>query len=140
LWAGGPVTRESPFFPLCEAAAYPIPDPAPRIVIGGETAAGARLAGRIGDGWTAFDENFEKNLPLYLEAVEASGRRREDQVVYVGFERTPWLDDFDISETEWCREPTAAWERWQAAGADGAVVLAKTTSDIDALVDAVAKW
>jgi alkanesulfonate monooxygenase SsuD/methylene tetrahydromethanopterin reductase-like flavin-dependent oxidoreductase (luciferase family) len=140
LWAGGPVTRESPFYPLREAAAYPIPDPAPRIVIGGETATGARLAGRIGDGWTAFDENFEENLPLYLETLAAAGKRRADQVLYVGFQGTSALGDFDISETEWCREPRTAWERWRSAGADGAVVLARTPSDVDALVDATARW
>ena len=75
LWTGGPVTRESPYYPLVDAAAYPIPNPPPPIVIGGETPAGARLAGRIGDGWSAFDNNFEANLPLYLEALEAAGRK-----------------------------------------------------------------
>ena len=140
LWSGGPVTRESEFYPLRGAAAYPIPEPPPPIVIGGETKSGARLAGRIGDGWTAFEENFEQNLPLYLEALEAAGKRREDQVVHVGFEGSDWLGDFDIRETEWCREPRAAWERWNAAGADGAVVLARTTADVDALVDATARW
>jgi alkanesulfonate monooxygenase SsuD/methylene tetrahydromethanopterin reductase-like flavin-dependent oxidoreductase (luciferase family) len=69
LWTGGPVTRESPYYPLAEAVAFPVPDPPPPIILGGETAAGARLAGRIGDGWSAFDDNFEENLPLYLEAL-----------------------------------------------------------------------
>ena len=73
LWTGGPVTRESPFYPLVDAAAYPVPDPPPRIIVGGETAAGARLAGRIGDGWSAFDDNFEENLPLYLESLDVVG-------------------------------------------------------------------
>jgi alkanesulfonate monooxygenase SsuD/methylene tetrahydromethanopterin reductase-like flavin-dependent oxidoreductase (luciferase family) len=140
LWGGGPVTRESPYYPLREAAAYPIPDPAPPIIIGGETAAGARLAGRIGDGWTAFDVNFEENLPLYLESLEATGKRREDQRVYVGFQGASWLGDFDIAESEWCREPRAAWQKWHAAGADGAVVLARNLSDIDALVAAAERW
>ena len=30
LWTGGPVTRDSPFYPLRDASAYPIPDPLPR--------------------------------------------------------------------------------------------------------------
>ena len=68
------------------------PIPPPPIIVGGETPAGARLAGRIGDGWTAFDDNFEANLPLYLEALEATGRRREDQRVFVGFQGD-WLGD-----------------------------------------------
>jgi coenzyme F420-dependent glucose-6-phosphate dehydrogenase len=98
LWTGGPVTRESPYYPLHEATAFPTPVPPPPIVIGGETPAGARLAGRIGDGWTAFDDNFEQNLPLYLEALEASGKRREDQRVLVGYQGD-WLCDASIAET-----------------------------------------
>ena len=95
LWTGGPVTRESPFYPLVDAAAYPIPNPPPPIVIGGETPAGARLAGRIGDGWSAFDVNFEANLPLYLESLEAAGRARADQRVIVGFQGD-WLGEEQI--------------------------------------------
>jgi alkanesulfonate monooxygenase SsuD/methylene tetrahydromethanopterin reductase-like flavin-dependent oxidoreductase (luciferase family) len=140
LWTGGPVMRESPFYPLRDAAAYPVPTPPPPIVIGGETNTGVRLAARIADGWTAFDTNFEQKLPVYLEALQAAGKRREDQVLYVGFEGGFWLGDFDLAETEWVREPRAAWERWKAVGADGAVVLARTTSDVDALVDAVGRW
>jgi alkanesulfonate monooxygenase SsuD/methylene tetrahydromethanopterin reductase-like flavin-dependent oxidoreductase (luciferase family) len=139
LWTGGPVSRPSPFYPLARATAYPIPDPPPPIVIGGETRAGARLAGRIGDGWSTFDDNFEANLPIYLESLEASGKRREDQLVYVGFQGE-WLSDERIADTPWVQSPREAWERWREAGADGAIVLARTTEDVDALVDAVARW
>ena len=95
--------------------------------------------GRIGDGWSTFDDNFEQNLPLYLEALEASGRRREDQRLYVGFQGD-WLGDADIAESPWCRIPRATWERWREAGADGAIVLARTTADVDALVAATDRW
>jgi len=139
LWTGGPVSRSSPFYPLEDAHAFPVPTPPPPIVIGGETPAGARLAGRIGDGWSAFDDNFEQNLPLYLEALEAAGRRRADQRVLVGFQGD-WLGDADLRESPWCREPRASWDRWREAGADGAIVLARTTSDVDALVEAVGRW
>lgn len=139
LWTGGPVTRPSPYYPLEDAVAFPVPNPAPRIIIGGETPAGARLAGRIGDGWSAFDDNFEQNLPLYLEALEAAGRSRADQQVLVGFQGD-WLGEADIAETEWVREPRAAWQRWRETGADGAIVLARSTADVDALVEAVGRW
>lgn len=139
LWTGGPVTRPSPFFPLTDAAAYPVPDPAPRIVLGGETPAGARLAGKIGDGWSTFDDNFEKNLPLYLESLEAHGRAREDQTVLVGFQGD-WLAEASIRDTGWIEAPRETWERWRAAGADGAIVLARSTDDVDALVGAVDRW
>ncbi len=139
LWTGGPVTRDSPFYPLHEAYAHPVPDPPPPIVIGGETPAGSRLAGRIGDGWSAFDDNFETNLPIYLESLAASGRRREDQQVLVGFQGD-WLGEDPIADTPWVREPRETWAHWQAAGADGAIVLARTTPDVDALVEATGRW
>jgi alkanesulfonate monooxygenase SsuD/methylene tetrahydromethanopterin reductase-like flavin-dependent oxidoreductase (luciferase family) len=139
LWTGGPISRESPYYPLREASAYPVPDPAPRIVIGGETPNGARLAGRIGDGWTTFDTNFERNLPLYLEALAATGRRREDQLVLVGFQGD-WLGEESVRDTGWISDPRATWAHWAAAGADGAVVLARSTDDVDALVAAVERW
>jgi alkanesulfonate monooxygenase SsuD/methylene tetrahydromethanopterin reductase-like flavin-dependent oxidoreductase (luciferase family) len=139
LWTGGPITRPSTFYPLQDAAAYPVPDPPPPIIIGGETAAGARLAGRIGDGWTAFEENFETSLPVYLDALAESGRVRTDQRVYVGFQGE-WLSDERIVDSPWVREPRATWERWREAGADGAILLARTTEDVDALVDSVARW
>jgi alkanesulfonate monooxygenase SsuD/methylene tetrahydromethanopterin reductase-like flavin-dependent oxidoreductase (luciferase family) len=139
LWTGGPVTRESPFYPLHDAHAHPLPDPPPPIIIGGETAAGARLAGRIGDGWSAFDDNFEANLPIYLESLEAAGRRRADQRVIVGFQGD-WLGDESIADSPWVGAPRETWERWHAAGADGAIVLARTTADVNALVEATARW
>jgi alkanesulfonate monooxygenase SsuD/methylene tetrahydromethanopterin reductase-like flavin-dependent oxidoreductase (luciferase family) len=139
LWTGGPITRPSPFYPLVEAHAWPIPDPTPRIIIGGETPAGARLAARIGDGWNTFDDTFEARLPLYLEALDAAGRRREDQHVYVGFQGE-WLSDETLVGSPWVDAPAETWARWRDAGADGAIILARTTADVDALVDAVERW
>ncbi len=139
LWTGGPITRESRYYPLKDAVAYPIPLPPPPIVIGGETSAGARLAGRIGDGWSAFDDNFEANLPLYLESLEASGRARADQRVIVGFQGD-WLGDEAIADSPWVQAPQETWARWEAAGADEVIVLARTTADVDALVGAVDRW
>jgi alkanesulfonate monooxygenase SsuD/methylene tetrahydromethanopterin reductase-like flavin-dependent oxidoreductase (luciferase family) len=139
LWTGGPVTRDSAFYPLVEAYAHPVPVPPPPIIIGGETPAGARLAGRIGDGWSAFDDNFETNLPIYLESLAATGRPREKQRVIVGFQGD-WLSDESIAGSPWVEAPRETWERWRAAGADGAIVLARTTADVDALVEATDRW
>ena len=139
LWSGGPISRPSPFYPLRNAHAWPVPKPPPPIVIGGETVAGARLAGRIGDGWTAFDDNFEANLPAYLESLEESGRSRADQTVIVGFQGD-WLSNERIADGPWVSEPRETWERWRAAGADAVIVLARTTADVDALVAAVDRW
>jgi alkanesulfonate monooxygenase SsuD/methylene tetrahydromethanopterin reductase-like flavin-dependent oxidoreductase (luciferase family) len=139
LWTGGPVSRPSSRYPLAAAAAYPIPDPAPRIVVGGQTRKGAALAGRIGDGWQAFDKTFEAHLPTYLETLESEGRRREDQTVYVGFEGD-FLSDESIRDSPWIHDPRGTWDRWREAGADGAIVLARSTDDVDALVEAVQRW
>ena len=139
LWTGGPITRESPFYPLHEAYAHPVAPKPPRIIVGGETRPGARLAARIGDGWSTFDDNFEANLPGYLETLEAEGRRRDEQQVLVGFQGD-WLGEQSVADTPWVIEPRDAWARWRAAGADGAIVLARSTADVDALVDAVARW
>jgi alkanesulfonate monooxygenase SsuD/methylene tetrahydromethanopterin reductase-like flavin-dependent oxidoreductase (luciferase family) len=139
LWTGGPVTRDSPFDPLRAASAHPVPERPPPIVIGGETPAGARLAGRIGDGWSAFDDKFEALLPIYLESLAAGGRRREDQRVLVGFEGD-FLGDEPIAESPWIQAPRETWERWHEAGADGAIVLARTTADVDSLVEATGRW
>ncbi len=97
------------------------------------------MAARIGDGWNTFDDNFEANLPVYLEALAQHGRRREDQLVLVGFQGD-WLSDERIDDSPWVAEPRETWARWHEAGADGAIVLARTTADIDALVSAVDRW
>jgi alkanesulfonate monooxygenase SsuD/methylene tetrahydromethanopterin reductase-like flavin-dependent oxidoreductase (luciferase family) len=140
LWTGGPVTRPSPFYPLDDAVAFPVPDPLPPIIVGGESRPGAALAARIGDGWNTFDDNFEANMPVYLEALEAAGKRRENQTVIVGFQGD-WLGEkSSVAESGWLAEPRATWERWHAAGADAAIVTARTTEDVDALVESVARW
>ena len=140
LWTGGPVTRPSPFYPLNDAVAHPVPEPPPKIIVGGETRPGAELAARIGDGWSTFEDNFEKHLPLYLEALEAAGRRREDQAVIVGFQGEWQKDASSVIGSPWTSEPRETWERWREAGADGAVVTARTTEDVDALVESVERW
>ena len=68
-----------------------------------------------------------------------AGRRREEQLVLVGFQGGDWLSDEPDGESEWVREPRAARERWAEAGADGAVVLARSTADANQLVDAVGR-
>ncbi len=141
LWTGGPVSRPSPHYPLRDAVAFPVPDPPPPIIVGGETRAGAALAARIGDGWTAFDDNFVENLPVYLEGLEAAGKERDDQTVLVGFQGSTWdKDPSTILDSPWVHEPRDEWERWREAGADGAIVTARSTADIDALVESVARW
>ena len=140
LWTGGPVTRPSPFYPLADAVAYPVPEPPPKIIVGGETRPGAELAARIGDGWSTFDDNFETHLPLYLEALDAAGRRREDQTVIVGFQGEWQKDASSVIDSAWVSAPRETWQRWHEAGADAAIVTVRTTEDVDALVESVDRW
>ena len=57
----------------------------------------------------------------------------------VGFQGD-WLGDQAIAASPWVREPRAEWQRWREIGADGAIVLARSTADVDALVEAVERW
>ena len=140
LWRGGPVTRKSASYPLREALALPVPDPPPRIVIAGESPAGARRAARIGDGWTASDANFEARLPDYLEALDAAGRRREDQLVLVEVNEGDWLDDVSLEASPWVTAPRATWDRWRMPAPTGPSSWLAHPQDVAALVDATKRW
>jgi alkanesulfonate monooxygenase SsuD/methylene tetrahydromethanopterin reductase-like flavin-dependent oxidoreductase (luciferase family) len=101
------------------------------------TPAGARLAARIGDGWTAFDRTFERDLPVYLEALAAAGRSRADQRLIVAFEAGRSGVDA-LNASPWVSRPGDELARWRAAGADDVIVTARTSADVDRLVAAAA--
>lgn len=138
LWTGGPVDLDAPGITLRDAVARPAPDPTPRIIVGGETPAGARLAARIGDGWTTFDRTFERDLPGYLETLAAAGRSRADQRLIVAFEAGRSGVDA-LRGSPWVSQPRDELARWRAAGADDVIVTARTTADVDRLVDAAGR-
>ena len=91
-------------------------------------------------GGRAFDENFTTNLPLYLETLEAEGRQRDDQLVLCGFQGRTGSPTNRSPTPNGCAIHGGARERWAAAGADGAIVLARDTADVDALVEAAGRW
>jgi alkanesulfonate monooxygenase SsuD/methylene tetrahydromethanopterin reductase-like flavin-dependent oxidoreductase (luciferase family) len=138
LWTGGPASLDGRHYPLRDAYAYPVPTPPLPIIIGGETRAGARLAARIGDGWTAFSETFERDLSIYLDTLNAVGRERASQRVLVGFQwsKGDWSQSRGLAESPWVHAPAEEAARWQAVGADGAIVSARTTEEVDALIRA----
>jgi alkanesulfonate monooxygenase SsuD/methylene tetrahydromethanopterin reductase-like flavin-dependent oxidoreductase (luciferase family) len=139
LWTGGPVTRPSPFYPLAEAHAFPVPDPAPRILIGAGTPAGDRLAAKVGDGWAAELDGFEALLPAYCEALAADGRSIDDAWIALGFGGGRSNEDA-LRGSPWVERPRDEWARWAAQGVDEAIVSARTPNDIKALVRAVDRW
>jgi alkanesulfonate monooxygenase SsuD/methylene tetrahydromethanopterin reductase-like flavin-dependent oxidoreductase (luciferase family) len=111
----------------------------PPIIIGAQTARGARVAARIGDGWTAPVETFARDLPAYLDALARAGRSRADQEVIVSYEAGR-SDRDALVGTAWAEAPLEELARWQAQGADGVVVSARTPADVDALVAAAERW
>jgi alkanesulfonate monooxygenase SsuD/methylene tetrahydromethanopterin reductase-like flavin-dependent oxidoreductase (luciferase family) len=133
LWTGGPVTRPSPFYPLTDAHAFPMPDPPPPVIVGGESRSAAELAARIGDGWTTPAPVLAEQLPAYLGALTAAGKDRADQRILVAFDLPK---GGSLAGSPWVVDPAAAAGQWRAAGADGAIIGANTTGDVDALIGA----
>jgi alkanesulfonate monooxygenase SsuD/methylene tetrahydromethanopterin reductase-like flavin-dependent oxidoreductase (luciferase family) len=137
LWSGEPVTRDSPYYPLRDAIGLPRPEPAPRIIVGGQSPGGARLAASVGDGWTTRPDLLDDLLPVYRDAVATCGR--DPGPVIVAWEGgRAGVDGLDGSP--WIFDPAGEWERWQERGATGVVLVARTTADVDRLVDAAARW
>jgi alkanesulfonate monooxygenase SsuD/methylene tetrahydromethanopterin reductase-like flavin-dependent oxidoreductase (luciferase family) len=139
LWGGGPVTRPSRFYPLEEAYAFPVPSPTPKLLIGAASPRGLRIAARGADGWAAEIGDFERLLPVFLEALSAEGRTRKDAWIAVGFGSGRSGQDV-LTGSPWIDAPAETWAKYAAAGADEAVVPARTTNDVDALVGAVDRW
>ena len=140
LWSGGPMTRPSDLYPLRDAYAFPVPSPAPPILIGGGTPAGARLAARIGDGWAAESDTFERLVPVYDEALAAAGRDRRAQHVVLGFGGRRKRGADPLAADPLLIAPREELERWREIGADDLLLTARTTDDVDALVDAAERW
>lgn len=139
LWTGGPVSREGRFYPLREAHAHPTPDPLPRILIGAGSKRGVQLAARIGDGWAAEQREFERFKPEYLVSLERQGRPRTEVWIALGFGGGRTGQDA-LRGSPWIAEPRLEWQRWHAEGANEVVLTARTTADVDGLVEAVARW
>lgn len=139
LWTGGPVTRPSMYYPLEAANAFPVPDPAPRLLVGAASPRGLRIAAHGADGWAAEIGDFERLLPVYLDALAAEGRTRRDAWIAVGFGTGKSGQDA-LTGSPWIDAPRETWQRYAEAGADEVVVPARTTADVEALVGATDRW
>ena len=139
LWTGGPASYHGDFYTLTDAVAHPIPNPVPRIVIGAESPPGVQLAARIGDGWAPEDAVYDQLRSAYLDGLAAAGKRREDMHIVVGMKSGRSYQD-NLVGGPWIANPRDEWARWREAGADAVIVTARTSGDIDALVDAAARW
>jgi G6PDH family F420-dependent oxidoreductase len=139
LWSGGPVSLESPYYPLVDAPAFPVPEPAPRILVGAASPRGLRIAARHADGWAAEIDDFERLLETYDDALAAEGKSRRDAWIAVGFGSGKSGQDV-LTASPWVQAPAETWARYADLGANEAVVPARTENDVDALVRAAEHW
>ncbi len=133
LWTGGPVDFQGRYHTLNAAHAFPVPRPAPRILVGGRSAGGARLAARIGDGWIADGEDLDRLAPLFAETLEESGRHRSEVAILVSLDlerATP------SSRQPILRDLPGEAQRWRERGADELVLHWIRPPDIPALLEA----
>jgi alkanesulfonate monooxygenase SsuD/methylene tetrahydromethanopterin reductase-like flavin-dependent oxidoreductase (luciferase family) len=136
LWRGGPADFEGRILKLRNAVAHPAPEPPPRIIVGGEKPAGARLAARVGDAWTTNAADYERLLPLHLAELDAHGRRRADvaHLVAIGLDRDqPLLDQPLVADM------AAVAGEWQTRGADELIVNWVRPEELPALLTAGAR-
>ncbi|CAN5825005.1 LLM class F420-dependent oxidoreductase [soil metagenome] len=133
LWGGGPADYEGRFFRLREAWAQPVPSPAPRIIVGGEKPAGARLAARVGDGWTTNADDYERLLPLHLAELERHGRGRSEvgHLVALSLSRDEPLDQQPL-----LADMADVLGEWEARGADELIVNWVRPQELPALLEA----
>lgn len=133
IWSGGPADFDGRYFRLKEAWSHPAPEPPPRIIIGGEKPAGARLAARAGDGWTTNAADYETLLPIHLAELSAHGRSRAQvtHLVAVQLSRDEPLDSQPL-----IADMRAFAAEWEAKGADELVVSWVRPADLPALLAA----
>ena len=133
LWAGGPADYSGRFFQLHDAYSYPAPNPPPRVIVGGEKPGGARLAARVGDGWTTNAPDYEQLLPIHLAELEAHGRKRSDVVHAVA---VPLTRDEPLAANPLIADMGALAAEWEARGADELIVNWVREAQLDAVLDA----
>ena len=84
LFDGGPASFDGRHYRLRDAVVHPVAGPPPRIVVAGQTPAGARLAARVGDAWTTDAPLLDGLLPAFDESLAEAGRTRAEVSVVVG--------------------------------------------------------
>jgi alkanesulfonate monooxygenase SsuD/methylene tetrahydromethanopterin reductase-like flavin-dependent oxidoreductase (luciferase family) len=136
LWSGGPAEYDGRFFQLHAAYAFPAPVPAPRIIVGGEKPAGARLAARVGDGWTTNAPDYDHLLPIHLAELEAHGRKRSDLVHAIA---VPLSRDEPLESQPLIADMAAVAAEWEVRGADELIVNWVRVAQLPAVLEAAAK-
>jgi alkanesulfonate monooxygenase SsuD/methylene tetrahydromethanopterin reductase-like flavin-dependent oxidoreductase (luciferase family) len=126
LFTGGPVDFEGRHYQLREARSFPVPDPVPRITIAGMKPAGTRMAARLGDAWTCFDDTYDELRPVFDAALGDAGRSAADVGVIVGIHH------------EQIDEPVADLaERWRERGATELILFDLDDTELDRVLGLV---
>jgi len=133
LWSGGPASFDGAFYQLHDAHVAAIEPVVPPIVVAGMTPAGARLAARIGDGWTTEAATLERDLPAYLKGLEAAGRSRADLSISVTID----VPRDGAPDAPVLRDLAGEAGRWGARGADELVVSSVKPRHLDRVVAAL---
>ena len=135
LWTGGPVTLSGQYYPLEDAVAHPAPSPVPRILVGASSITGVRLAARAADGWIPDERDFDRLIGPYRDALAEAGRPMRDVHVVVGFGSGRSGQDA-LTDSPWIASRAETAAHWAAAGADEVAITARTTTDVDRLIEA----
>jgi len=136
LWGGGPVDFDGEFFRLTEAWSHPAPEPPPRIIIGGEKPAGARLAARAGDAWTTNAPDYEELLPIHLAELSEHNRSRAKIDHLLAFQLAR---DEPLETQPLIADMAGFLGEWAEKGADEMVVSWVRPAELPALLDAAAR-
>lgn len=133
LWAGGPANFDGEYLHLREAWAHPAPEPPPRIIVGGEKPGGARLAARVGDGWTTNAPDYERLLPIHLEELSAHGRSRAQMAHLISMTLSR---DEPLDRQPLIADMAGVAAEWQEKGADELIVNWVRPAELPALLAA----
>jgi alkanesulfonate monooxygenase SsuD/methylene tetrahydromethanopterin reductase-like flavin-dependent oxidoreductase (luciferase family) len=137
LFTGGPVDFHGRYYELRQAPSFPAPSPSPRVIVGGETPAGARIAAQWADGLTTFASQWERVYPEFVSGLEAAGRRRDDASVLVAADleesRGSWSGG---AEPDMLTDLGAVASRWRDRGADELVLHWVKPEQLDAVIAA----
>lgn len=136
LWTGGPVDFDGEFFHLTEAWSHPAPQPPPRIIIGGEKPAGARLAARAGDAWTTNAADYEELLPIHLAELVEHDRSRAEMDHLLAFQLAR---DEPLETQPLIADMAGFLAAWAEKGADEMVVSWVRPAELPALLEAAAR-
>jgi alkanesulfonate monooxygenase SsuD/methylene tetrahydromethanopterin reductase-like flavin-dependent oxidoreductase (luciferase family) len=133
LFAGGAAEFQGRHYRLSVPDGFPVHQPAPRIIVGGESRPGARLAARIGDAWTTIVPVFEEHRGLYEETLAAEGRGRAEAPILLALDLD---EDRPLESQPLVADLASEAVRWRERGADELIIHNVRPEQFEALITA----